>query len=162
MNAPPVALVSAVMARAAEYGFSRVPVGLVLAQSALETAWWSSDVYRNGNNAFGLRLASVRDTPAVGTYAGHAQYLNVQDSAWDYWDRQAAFDIPNTSDAAAYVAATVSSGYATASNYGPAWLDVYAQHFGGYVPDVYAGAGASVLLLGVLAAAFAHNLNPSR
>jgi len=66
MNEAPQALVSAVIAYGAQYGYDRVPLGLVLAQSALESAYWTSDVYRNGNNAFGLRLASARDTPAVG------------------------------------------------------------------------------------------------
>jgi len=162
MNEAPQALVSAVIAYGAQYGFDRVPLGLVLAQSALESAYWTSDVYRNGNNAFGLRLASVRDTPAVGVYAGHAQYLNLQDSAMDYWDRQSAFGIPNTSDPSAYVAATVDSGYATSPNYGASWLDVDRDRFDGFTPSVYAGAGASVVLLGVLLAALASNYQPSR
>lgn len=159
---PPPELVSAVLVYAARYGYDRVPVGLILAQSALETGYWSSDVFRNGNNAFGLRLASVRDTPAVGEYAGHARYLSLSDSALDYFDRQEAFNIPDTYDPAAYVAATVASGYATAGNYGPTWLQVYRERFDEFSPGVVAGAGASVLALGLLITALVAETFPRR
>jgi flagellum-specific peptidoglycan hydrolase FlgJ len=152
MNSAPVSLVSAVVSRADQYGYNRVPLGLVLAQSALETGYWTSDVFRNGNNAFGMRLASVRDTPAVGVYAGHAKYLNLQDSAWDYWDRQHAFDIPNTADVQEYVRATVASNYATDPNYGAKWLAVYDQAFGDYVPNASGGGLAGAVALGLVAA----------
>lgn len=134
MNAPPGELVAALRDLAPVYGFDRVPLGLFLAQSALETGWWSSRVYRYGRNAFGLRLARVRPTPAVGEFERHARYLSLTDSARDYLDRQRAYRIPNTSDPSAYVAATVRSGYATASRYGASWLDLYRRSFLDYAP----------------------------
>lgn len=155
MNAPPPVLVEAVKRYAVVNGFDRVPLGLVLAQSALETGYWSSDVYVHGRNAFGLRLPRVRPSVAVGVYAGHAQFLSIADSARDYWERQRAFDIPNTSDPLQYVAATVQSGYATATNYGPAWMAVYRERFadmdgGGVVAD--AGPFVVALAVGLLIA----------
>ena len=148
MNAPPAELVAALRALAPAYGFGRVPLGLFLAQSALETGYWSSDVFRHGNNAFGLRRARVRPTPAVGIYAGHAQYLSLTDSVKDYLDRQRAFRIPDTSSAEVYVEATVASGYATATRYGSSWLSLYADRFASFaatnptvLPLVAAGLG---------------------
>ena len=152
MNAPPGELVAALRAWLPVYGFDRVPLGLVLAQSALETGNWSSSLYRNGRNAFGLRRASVRPTPAVGVYAGHAAYLSLTDSVRDYLDRQRAFGIPNTADPAAYVAATVRSGYATARNYGTAWMGVYRSRFLDYSPAPAGGGVLFLVALGLYAA----------
>jgi flagellum-specific peptidoglycan hydrolase FlgJ len=150
MRAAPPELVAAVERYAMANGFGAVPLGLVLAQSALESAWWSSDVYVNGRNAFGLRLPRRRPTVAVGEYAGHARFSSVADSARDYWERQRAFGIPNTGNPAEYVAATVASGYATATNYGAAWLNVYRDRFADYDPPaLVADGGPIVVALGL-------------
>lgn len=152
MNAPPGELVAALRSLMPVYGYDRVPLGLVLAQSALETGYWSSPVYVNGRNAFGLRRARVRPTIAVGVYAGHAAYRSLTDSARDYLDRQRAFGIPNTGDPGAYVSATVRSGYATASNYGPTWMGVYRDRFReGGAPD-HGAVLALFVALGLYAA----------
>lgn len=115
----PAALVAALVDLAPAYGYDRIPLGLFLAQSDLETGGWTSDLFTVANNAWGMKLATVRPTPAVGTYAGHARYDTVRDSVVDYLDRQRAFGIPN--DPARYMAATVASGYATDPDYLAKW-----------------------------------------
>ena len=136
------------------YGYGAVPLGLVLAQSALETGYWSSPVFLTGRNAFGLRLARVRPTPAVGIFEGHAAYNSLRDSVADYLDRQRVFGIPATDDPALYVSETVASGYPTALNYGATWLNVYRDGFVDYVAPAGAGGLLAVALaLLVLSAA---------
>lgn len=151
MNAPPVELVDALRALLPEYGYDRVPLGLVLAQSALETGYWSSPVFRNARNAFGLRRARVRPTPAVGVYQGHAAYRSLTDSVRDYLDRQRAFRIPNTANVNEYVNATVRSGYAAATNYGPTWLSVYRSRFSDGAPEPSGVGLALFVALGLYA-----------
>lgn len=118
MNAPPE-LVAALVDLAPVYGYDRIPLGLFVSQSDLETDTWTSDLYRQANNAWGMKLPTVRPTPAVGTFEGHARYLSVRDSVADYLARQRAFGIPN--DPARYMAATVASGYATDPDYLAKW-----------------------------------------
>jgi hypothetical protein len=139
--AVPYALAQAVGAMIGPAGFGSVPMGIVIAQSDLETGGWSSRLYREANNAFGMRYARQRDTPAIGeTAQGFAIYATVADSVADYFDRQRAFDIPNTPNASAYAAATVQSGYAEEAGYFDAWLSRYRP------AAVPAASGAAGLL----------------
>lgn len=116
---------ASIAATAAAYGFGRVPPRLLLAQSQLETGGWTSQVYNVNRNAWGMRFPSQRPTLAVGEANGHAVYGSVVDSTADYFARQRAFDIPNTSDAAEYMAATAASGYATDPFYLGKWGRLY-------------------------------------
>ena len=153
MNAAPPVLVGAIRSLAPAYGFGSVPLGLILAQSALETGWFSSSSFLVANNCFGLRRARLRRSPAVGVYLGHARYSSIVDSVADYFDRQRYFDIPDTTDPDLYVAATVASGYATAANYGPTWLQIYRQRFAGV------GSFGSPVPLVLLLSLYAANVN---
>lgn len=57
---------------------------IVLLQSRLETGNYSSDIFLNGNNLFGMKLPSRRPTVATGTYKAHAKYAHWSDSVIDY------------------------------------------------------------------------------
>jgi len=103
------------------YGYSGPVADFALGQSALETGRFRSDLFLRANNAFGMRVANVRPQNRIGESNGYAVYNTVADSVADYFARQRAFNIPNTNSAAAYIAATVASGYATAEHYGDAW-----------------------------------------
>ena len=99
---------------------------LVLAQSALETGNFTSALFVDHKNAFGMRPRV--STPhfeayvAPGNYAG---YDTVEDSVADYWARQYRFGIVGTTSPLTYALATKASGYATATDYVPAWLNAY-------------------------------------
>ncbi len=57
---------------------------IVLLQSRLETGNYSSDIFLNGNNLFGMKYPSRRPTVATGTYKAHAKYAHWSDSVVDY------------------------------------------------------------------------------
>lgn len=57
---------------------------IVLLQSQLETGHYTSDIFLNGNNLFGMKYPSRRPTVATGIYKGHAQYKHWSDSVIDY------------------------------------------------------------------------------
>lgn len=57
---------------------------IVILQSRLETGYYTSDIFLNANNLFGMRYPSRRPTVATGSYKGHAQYAHWSDSVIDY------------------------------------------------------------------------------
>ncbi|HNX84372.1 MAG: glucosaminidase domain-containing protein [Bacteroidales bacterium] len=57
---------------------------VVLLQSRLETGYYTSDIFLNGNNLFGMRYPAFRPTVATGTYKEHARYAHWSDSVIDY------------------------------------------------------------------------------
>lgn len=57
---------------------------IVLAQSILETGHYSSRIFEENNNLFGMKQARARSTSAVGTQLGHAYYDNWKQSVLDY------------------------------------------------------------------------------
>jgi hypothetical protein len=154
-------LVSYVVEVMPQYGYSGNVINFVLAQAALETDRFRSDLFLRADNAFGMRIASQRPQPRIGESNGYAVYATLRDSVADYFDRQRAFNIPNTDDAAEYINATVASGYAEAGHYDVAWMglleDVAATDFatafrlddvpGDDVPVAEAGSDGIGLLL---------------
>ena len=57
---------------------------IVLAQSKLETGNFTSKIFRENNNLFGMREAKQRITTAQGTENNHAYYHSWQESVLDY------------------------------------------------------------------------------
>ena len=57
---------------------------IVLAQSKLETGNFTSKIFRENNNLFGMREAKQRITTARGTENNHAYYHSWQESILDY------------------------------------------------------------------------------
>ena len=57
---------------------------IVILQSRLETGYYTSDIFLNANNLFGMRYPSRRYTVATGIYKEHAQYAHWSDSVIDY------------------------------------------------------------------------------
>lgn len=63
---------------------------IVLAQSVLESNWYKSDICRNGNNCFGMKLSGKRPTTTNESYKGYAKYKDIDDcindySLWQLW-----------------------------------------------------------------------------
>jgi hypothetical protein len=57
---------------------------IVLAQSKLETGNYTSKIFKENNNLFGMREAKQRITTAVGTEHNHAYYHSWHESVLDY------------------------------------------------------------------------------
>lgn len=119
--------------------FGRVDVVAALAQSALETGFWSSPLVRNHSNAFGMRGPNTRPFESGATSSGFAIYPSLELSVKDYLERQKQFGIPGaggdgsmTYGAAgdmtdAYIEATLNSGYMTPAEvpgYRELWYDI--------------------------------------
>lgn len=57
---------------------------IILAQSILETGHYTSRIFEENNNLFGMKEAKARSTTALGTQLGHAYYDNWKESVLDY------------------------------------------------------------------------------
>ncbi len=57
---------------------------VVLAQARLETGNFTSKVFKENNNLFGMKLPKVRSTTAIGEQNSHATYANWLQSVVDY------------------------------------------------------------------------------
>lgn len=57
---------------------------IVLAQAKLETGNFTSLVFKQNNNLFGMKQAKQRATTCKGTFFNHAKYNSWKDSVLDY------------------------------------------------------------------------------
>ncbi|TJY33382.1 glucosaminidase domain-containing protein [Pontimicrobium aquaticum] len=105
------------------YGYTKVSVKLLFAQSWHETGNFKSEVFKQNNNLFGMRHPKVRKTYSKGSNLSHAVFKSHFDSVRDYFERQKNFGISNTGDTN-YSLETVASNYATDPNYLQKWQNV--------------------------------------
>lgn len=63
---------------------------IVLAQAEIETGHFTSTIFKENNNLFGLKEAKLRPTTAIGTNNNHAYYNNWRESVQDYCLYQAS------------------------------------------------------------------------
>ena len=103
------------------YGFSNISTKLIFAQAVHETGNFTSAVFKENNNLFGMRQAKVRKNFATGTNRAHATFKNHLNSVRDYFERQKNFRIANTDDSR-FVETTVNSNYAEDQNYKSKWI----------------------------------------
>jgi flagellum-specific peptidoglycan hydrolase FlgJ len=59
-------------------------VDVMVAQSRIETGWYSSKIFKEGSNLFGMKLAKRRKTTALGEHRKHAKYSDWTKSVEDY------------------------------------------------------------------------------
>jgi flagellum-specific peptidoglycan hydrolase FlgJ len=57
---------------------------IVYAQAVLETGNFTSRIFRESHNLFGMKLPKIRPTVATGERYGHATYCHWKDSVDDY------------------------------------------------------------------------------
>ncbi len=107
-------------------GYGNISVKLLYSQAWHETGNFSSQVYNENKNIFGMRHPSKRKTLSQGSQHGHARYKSVKDSIVDYFYRQENFRIPNSNDEQ-YMLDTVRSNYAEDKNYLTKWKAIYAK-----------------------------------
>lgn len=115
-------LVGAIQDNAHGYGYGAIPPVLILAQAWHESAGFTSDLWRDGNNPFGLKVPTKRHTYATGKIYGHAKFNTVNDAVRDYFTRQRYWGVPGNQGAAEFVKGTLLSGYATDPLYAAKWI----------------------------------------
>ncbi len=57
---------------------------VALSQARLETGNFTSAIFRENHNLFGMKMAEIRPTSAIGINRGHALYTNWKQSVIDY------------------------------------------------------------------------------
>jgi uncharacterized FlgJ-related protein len=57
---------------------------IVLAQAKIESGNYTSKIFKENNNLFGMKEPNVRTTTALGTKSGHAYYSDWVSSVYDY------------------------------------------------------------------------------
>ena len=88
---------------------------IVLAQSKLETANYTSKMFNENNNLFGMKQAVTRINTAGGTQNGHAYYDSWKESVYDYAFYSSTYlhEIKSENDYFSYL----SASYAEDPNY---------------------------------------------
>lgn len=77
---------------------------IVWSQSALETGNWTSKIFVQNNNLFGMKQARRRPNTATGTRGGHATYQDWLASVKDYKLWQKSFKIDSNTTRERYYA----------------------------------------------------------
>ena len=57
---------------------------IVIAQAIIESGNFKSNIFKENNNLFGMKMPEYRKTTAIGTNRGHAVYRNWRESVIDY------------------------------------------------------------------------------
>lgn len=126
-------LLMAILDHAASYGYGDVDPLLILAQSALESANFTSRRIEEDFNAFGMRMPAQRPTTAMPGPGGFARYHSLEDSVVDYFMRQRYFDVDGSS-VSAYVASTMDPAHPYAQE-GQSYVDAWLRKYAGSDPD---------------------------
>jgi len=66
-------------------GFFFETAKIITAQAAFETGNFTSDIYRENKNPFGMKLPEKRRTTAIGTNRGHAVFNSISDAIRDFY-----------------------------------------------------------------------------
>jgi len=129
-------------------GYSDQIIKLLVAQSALETSWFASEVFVQNNNAFGMRQPTTRETVATGSNLNHATYSGIAGSVIDRFLYDDYFNYPK-SGTIQYFSRLLSAGYATAGNYTntiQAILNTSTKR----IDEIYSEAYRAAIYLGAL------------
>ena len=57
---------------------------IVMAQAIIESGNFKSNIFKENNNLFGMKMPEYRKTTAIGINRGHAVYRNWRESVIDY------------------------------------------------------------------------------
>lgn len=88
---------------------------IVLAQAKLESGHYSSKIYKENHNLFGMKEAVVRIHTSKGTQFSHAYYDNWRESVYDYAFYQSSYLSTLKTEEEYYV--YLAKSYAEADNY---------------------------------------------
>lgn len=80
-------------------------IDVMVAQSRLETGNYTSKVFREGRNLFGMKLPERRETTAVGEHRNHAKYTSWVSSVDDYkiWQSNVLSKVQSKKQYLAYI-----------------------------------------------------------
>ena len=90
---------------------------IVLAQAKLETKHFTSPIFKENHNLFGMKEAKRRPTTNLGIKRGHAYYDNWESSVEDYGYYQAYQGLAKIESDEAYYNLLNQRGYAQDPNY---------------------------------------------
>lgn len=97
-------------------GFSVTQAMFITAQAGHETGNFTSRIFKENNNCFGMKLALIRKTTATGEKYGHATYSSLKSCIDDFFLYYNNFKyLKQYENIAAYVAALKKRGYFEAS-----------------------------------------------
>lgn len=105
------------------YGYKDISTELIYAQAKHETGNFTSRIFRENKNLFGMREPSIRPRSTSGSAHGHATFSSLFNSVRDYFQRQKYFKIGGQSDDQ-FMVNTVDSGYAEDTQYIQKWHNV--------------------------------------
>lgn len=88
---------------------------IVLAQAKIESGNFTSRIFKQNNNLFGMKEPKIRTTTALGTRFGHAYFSNWESSVYDYamFQNYRMRDVDSESE----YYAKLADGYAADSTY---------------------------------------------
>lgn len=67
-----------------EKGFNYKQARFITAQAGHESGDFKSDIFRDNNNCFGMKMALIRKTTATGEKHGHATYIDLESCIEDF------------------------------------------------------------------------------
>jgi hypothetical protein len=81
-------------------------IDVMVAQSRIETGWYSSRVFLEGANLFGMKVAKQRPTTASGEHRRHARYSDWFRSVQDYklWQEMVLTKVESKKEYMNYIA----------------------------------------------------------
>ena len=98
-----------------DQGFNFETAKILTAQAAHETANFTSKIYRENNNPFGMKLPKERRTTDKGEQNKHAFYDNIPEAIKDFWLYYKAVRLAETWPTVdAYIEAIKAKNYFTA------------------------------------------------
>jgi hypothetical protein len=94
----PMSIEDRILTMLITHGVGYEAAKIILAQAKLESGHFSSDIFLENNNPFGMKQARSRETTAVGTHRGHAVYPTVEHAVKDYilWMQCAGISMQET------------------------------------------------------------------
>ena len=84
MNKDPEIVAYYLYEKALDAGFDRDTAKYVISQAAHETGNFTSALYKNNKNIFGMKEPAVRPSVSIGEQNGYADYRDIEDSITDF------------------------------------------------------------------------------
>lgn len=94
-----------------------IPTAFIIAQARHETGNYTSAIYKENKNLFGMKKPSKRKFWGIGENRGHATYSTIVHSVIDFFERARSYKRTLTAANGDYLAYLKNSKYAEDPNY---------------------------------------------
>lgn len=95
-----------------DQGFPFETAKIITAQAAHETGNFTSNIYQENNNPFGMKMPKQRRTTAKGEKNNHAFYGSIEEAIKDFWLYYKAVNLPESwATVEKYIEAIKEKGY---------------------------------------------------